>query len=267
MDITDRWVKFATNVALEADPKAYAQERVFTTGTGFTVKGKQWERGITHSLVDLGYSKAGSKMTQLKRDYYNEDSVKEAKSTINSRHDQSVSSVGISTLGGKKKNAQGHCIRSVVINHFDEKVSPFKQSSISIDVFYRTTELLRKFGADLIFLKEFLIPEILYGTEWQRIDISEIRFYFSSCFFSALFIPVLYQFVDPVWFLKRLKESRGDVIFYRRCLFRTKTMLERSVDNYKFRSRRNMHELAENFMGSGKINREKLETYLKEELK
>jgi len=265
-DITGRWIDFAAKVALESSPKAYAQERIFTTGTGFTVKGKEWERGLNHSLIDLGYSGTGSKMTQLKRDYYNEDSVKEAKQAINGRSDQSVTSVGISTLGGKKKNAQGHCIRSLVVNYFDEKVNPFKQSNISIDVFYRTTELLRKFGADLVFLKEFLIPEILYGTEWQRTDIREIRFYFSSCFFSALFIPVFYQFVDPVGFLERLKESRGDVIFYRRCLFRTKTMLERSVDNYKFRSRRNMHELAENLMGNGKIDRERIENYLKEEL-
>jgi len=264
-NITDRWVDFVTHVATSSIPSAYAQERLFTEGQAFMITGDEWRRGLSHSLLDLGYSLKGSKMKQLKRDYYNPESVEQAKMAINLRtsNEQEVTSVGISTIYGKKRNVQGHCIRSIVLNYFGRKVSPFNQSKVSIDIFYRTTELLRKFGADLIFLREFLLPEILKDTIWSEKLVSKVRFYFSSCFFSALFIPIYYQFRNPEEFLEDLARGRGDVIFYRRCLFRTKAMLERNVDSYKFRSRKNMHELAESIMKKGLVDRKSLEKYIK----
>lgn len=265
MDITDAWVKFLTEVVPSAEAVSYAQERKFMAGLTWTIPGEIWNKGNSHKLTDLGYSGGPSKMTQLKRNYYNPESIEEAREKMQSRPGQTVTSVGISTIAGAKvKSSQGHCIRAVTVNYFSPKVTPARKPVLSVDIFYRTTELLRKFGADLLFLHEFLIPEILKDNPWGM-EPTHVRFHFSTCFFSALFIPVLYQFVEPALFLGRLKAHTGDILFYRRCMFRTKTMLERDFSHYKFQSRRNMQKLAQRFMEEGKINKKKVAKLFKEE--
>jgi len=250
-----------------APTSAYAQERKFMEHRVLIIPGEVWSQGNSHTFADLGYSGTGkSKVNQLKRNYYNEHSVKEARKVIAGRGSQVVTSVGISTLGqAKKKSSQGFCLRSVAINHFAARVTPEKKELLTVDIHYRTTEMLRKFGADLIFLHEFLIPEILKENPWSIKGPHEVRLHFATCFFSALFIPVFFRFKDPIVFLKKLKE-RGENLFYRRCLFRTKTMLERNASHYKFRSRRNMQELATGFLEKGHIDRERLKEFLKKEV-
>jgi len=261
-NITHEWIKFVEEITVNHPASAYAQERKFMEGVKFSIPGEVWKQGLSHSLYDLGYSKEGSKMQQLTRDYYNEESMKEAKQIIQGRKKQSVTSIGISTLGAKKRNSQGHCIRSITVNYFEDKVTPNKSPRFTVDFLYRSTELLRKFGADLIFLHDYIIPDILENNPWGYEAPDEIRFYFSSCFFSGLFIPVFYQFTDPVEFLKDLHKHYGDTIFYRRCIFRTKSMLERDFSHYKFRSRRNMQELSQRLFKEGKIGKKYLERHL-----
>lgn len=266
-DLTKFWTDWVSNLVVYGNTAAYAQERKFLENITLTIPGDVWARGCSHTFADLGYAgKGDSKIKQLKRNYYNEQSVIDARAAIQSRDDQEITSIGISTLGqAKKGSSQGYCIRSVVVNYFGAKVTPDKKDRLTIDVHYRTTELLRKFGADLIFLHEFLIPEILKDNPWNISGPHEVRLHLSTCFFSALFIPVFFRFTDPVFFLNRLKKHTGKQ-FYKRCLFRTKTMLERDASHYKFRSRKNMQELANGFLDDGKIDRKKLETFLEEEL-
>jgi len=261
-NITAEWIRMVENSVMSHPSSAYAQERKFMEGVVFTFPGEVWAKGLGHTLPDLGYSQAGSKMKQLTRDYYNEESVNEAKKIIKGRKKQSVTSIGISTLGAKKNNSQGHCIRSITVNYFEDKVTPNKRPRFTIDLLYRSTELLRKFAADLIFLHDIMIPDIIEGNPWGYEAPDEIRFYFSSCFFSGLFIPVFFQFTDPVEFMKELKQKHGDTVFYRRCLFRTKSMLERDFSHYSFRSRRNMQELSQKLFKEGRIDKKRLEKHL-----
>ena len=267
MDITKLWIDSVTNLVLFGSPVAYAQERKFLENQVIIIPGETWAKGCSHIFADLGYSAKGNKMTQLKRNYYNEQSVTECQKIIQSRNNQEITSIGISTLGeAKKRSTQGHCIRGVVLNYFEAKVTPDKRDRLTIDVHYRTTELLRKFGADLVFLHKFLLPEILKNNPWSIKVPHEIRLHLSTCFFSALFMPVFFRFVDPVHVLKSMKNNLGSTNqFYKRCLFRAKVMLDREPEHYKFRSRRNMQELATGFLDSGKINRERLEKFIKEE--
>lgn len=263
MDITRWWIDWVTDVVLGDAAICFAQERKFMGATTFRIPGNVWDQGVSHAYPDLGYAKGGSKINQLKRNYYNEESVREAKKKMSERAAQTITSVGISTIGGAKANSQGHCIRSVVVSRYSPKITVSRQQEVYLDVFYRTTELLRKFGADLLFLKDFLVPEILEGNPWGVKTPTAVRMYFSSCFFSALFIPVLYQFIDPTAFLQQLYKKEGDSQFYRRVVFRTKAMLERDASHYKFQSRRNMQNLAMGFMDQDKIDRKALEKHLK----
>jgi len=267
MGITETWIAFVRESVLKEPYKALAQERAFMSGLVMEIPGKEWKRGLSHTLSDLGYEERGTKMKQLYRDYCDTAAVEEAKKVMATRADQEVSSIGIPTLAGeKKRTAQGHCIRTIVISHYDAKVNPSGKPYLRVDILYRTTELLRKFGADLIFLYKF-IPELLESNPWGVKVPNMVSFYFPACFFSGLFIPVFYRFTDPVDFLQRLKEgvSPEEIHFYKRCFFRTKTMLDRDVDHYKFRSRRNMHLLAQRFLDEGWINEEGIREYIKNE--
>src|SRR5690606_19285649 len=200
MNITGGWIDFVWKMAASSPAVAYAQERKFIPGQMWQVDGSVWSNGYDHDLECLGYAPPGeAKIKQLKRNYYNPESVEEAREKITSRNNQVHTSVGISTLaGGKRKVSQGHCIRSLVLTYSSPKVNPHGQEVLAIDIFYRTTELIRKFGADLIFLHDFLIPEVLRDNPWGIETPTVIRFHFSTCYFSALFLPIFLQFVDPV---------------------------------------------------------------------
>ena len=234
-------------------------------GLTMVFPGPAWREGCSHSLVDLGYSGSGTKMTQLRRDYMNKGEIENAKQAFQLRREQSVTSWAISTIGAEKSNSQGHCIRNMIVNYHHPKVTPDRKGFLVVHLQYRTTELLRKFGADLIFIKEHLIPEVLEGNPWQEHP-DAVYMHFASCFFSALFIPVFYQYVDPSTFLKEMTRMGGDTLFYRRCLYRTKTMLSQGEEDYKFASRRNMARFAQNLLApGGKIDRQKLTRFLEKE--
>jgi len=265
MGVTESWMGFVYRSIVYEPAASHAQERKFMEGLSWKIPGPVWKKGCKHKLSNLGYSDTGTKMSQLKRDYINHDSIMEAREAFKTRKDQSVTSWCISTIGAVKTNAQGHCIRNVIVSYHSPRVTESKEPRLTIDILYRTTELLRKFGADLIFLGEELIPEILEDSPWEK-EPDEIRMYFPSCFFSALFIPVFYQYVNPIRFLKQLKEVQGNTIFYRRCLYRTKTLLEKEPDSYKFASRRNMAEFAQNrLILSGKIDKQKVQGFIRKE--
>ncbi len=265
MDLTYKWIDWVMSHVLWTDASSHAQERKFMEGLTLTIPGKIWAKGCSHKLSDLGYSDTGTKMSQLVRDYTNYESIEEAKAAFHTRKDQAVTAWNISTIGAVKTNAQGHCISNIIVGYHSPRVTLDRKPRLTVDILYRTTELLRKFGADLLFLRNNLIPDILEGNPWEIETPDLVRMYFPSCFFSALFIPVFYQYIDPVGYLQELKEAEGDGIFYRRCLYRTKTMLEKEPDTYKFASRKNMACFAEKLMSSGKIDKQKVQDFIRKE--
>jgi len=263
-NITDYWMGQVNDWVTYAPASSHAQERKFMDNLTMYFSKEAWNKGCKHGLEDLGYSKTGTKMNQLSRDYMNLEDIKKARKAFQERKDQSVTTWAISTIGAVKSNAQGHCIRNMIITYHHPKVEVNGEGRLKVHLQYRTTELLRKFGADLIFLEKVLIPAVLDDNPWQE-HIDDIYISFANCFFSALFIPVFYQYTDPVKFLKRLKNAQGDTIFYRRCLYRTKTLLEKEPDTYKFASRRNMSELGHRLILSGKIDKQKVQDFIKKE--
>jgi len=260
-DITSWWIQFVEQMVLKRPAVAYAQERKFVEHAQLIIPGNVWKNGVSHTLPQLGYSEDGSKRKQLTRDYVNMESIEKAKEIFKARDSKSIASVGISTIGGEKRSSsQGHCIRSIVVNYFSPSVTPDKKPRLTIDIEYRTTELLRKFGADLIFFYDTYIPMILKDNPWGIKYPDEVRLYFPTCFFSALFIPVFFQFRDPVEFLEQA-EKYCDKVYYHRLIHRAKTLVEKSPEDFGFQSRRNMQELAHNTMDEQTLNR--LKKFLK----
>lgn len=130
-------------------------------------------------LEKIGYTK--SKISQLIRNYFNQDEVDAAKIKLNSRRNSPHSSVALNTLGEKKDvRSQGHCIRSIIITQTPKW--------IEVDIIYRSTELIQKHTADYA-----LIPLILDQLELP-FKPRTYRLYFANCYLTALFAPLLFQY-------------------------------------------------------------------------
>ena len=141
-------------------------------------------RAPTITYADLGYTQAKHK--SLVRMYQNEESRVRALETFNARdgHNQPTS-VTFSTIGQPKANkrAMGHCLQAISIVRFPK-------GQHAVDVYYRSTEITRKFGGDLCFLPGLLEPfNLPPNTPW--------RYNFAMMYASSIFMPTVYQFVPP----------------------------------------------------------------------
>lgn len=116
-----------------------------------------WTDDLT--MADAGYT--SSKMTMLLRNYYHEESHQVALEMWERRKKQGkYGSVGFSTYNhllkgnvekkSKRASVMGPCIQSVTLTLLPD-------GSTGVDLFYRTTELFKKFPADLVFIRDKLL--------------------------------------------------------------------------------------------------------------
>lgn len=144
-------------------------------------------------LNSLGYS-GPAKLRALQRLYYDPLEVEKAKAMILKRQGKSHSSVALRLRGQEKdQRSQGHCMQTMVIT-FHEKAP-----GCSVGITYRSTEVVQKFSADLVLIDQmFRDLQIVPHT---------INFYFENAYLSAVFLPTLFRFSDPVKFLTYLGEQ------------------------------------------------------------
>lgn len=123
-------------------------------------------------LADAGYTK--SKLTMLKKNYLHEESLQVAIDLWKRRLGQGkYGSVGFTCYahfvkGGsidakrsKRASVFGPCIQSVVLTLLNKREAV-------VTVFYRTTELLKKFPADLVFIRDVLLE----GFNFDGLDVT-----------------------------------------------------------------------------------------------
>lgn len=142
------------------------------------------------SLAAWGYGSGKEK--QLDRNYYNAEEIERVKGVLKRRSGSKYTSVALS-LRGKPKDSrsQGWCMLSLVISRYKEWSS--------VEVQYRTTELVLKFAADVWYLRR-LLDEI-------GIDPNVFRFRFANCALSGAYFPYLVDKIDLVKFLEEIRRS------------------------------------------------------------
>ena len=198
-------------------------------------------------LRDLGYQQG--KRTRLMNLYYNAEEVAKAKAKLKQRKGEGHSSVSISMRNVEKTHpaAQGWCIQNIVVS---ESWSG-KQHRVTADVFYRSTELIMKFGADLSLIKAVF--------DEMEIDPAPVRFYFSNAYVSAVFFPLLFKFTDPIKLFEHIR--RNDKKFH----FLTMKAVSRYLDpnnRYTYRSQVKQWKITQDT-----VDRTKLDPYLLKYLK
>ena len=159
-------------------------------------------------LSSFGYAESGShKMTSLKRHYLNEDArdkALEKLSIIVSK--KRYGSVGFPLTGEEKTwTKQDFCIQAITITNGTTS----EDCPGVVHVFYRTTEIIKKFGADLVFLRDEVLPPVE-----EICKLNSINFYFSNLTVHPMFFPTLLSHInDPVTFLEDIKVE--DANFHR----------------------------------------------------
>ncbi len=159
------------------------------------------------TLEDCGFTKA--KMTMLRRLYLHEESLSAASILWQERLKRDkYGSVGFHcfnhTLKGgdlnskrsKRASLMGPCIQSV-------SLTLMPSGRTEVDLFYRTTELFKKFPADLVFIRDVLLPHF----DFREAPIKSLTFHFANVTCHPMyFVTVLPLLDDPIAELNELKK-------------------------------------------------------------
>jgi hypothetical protein len=162
-------------------------------------------------LTDAGFTR--HKMRYLERAYMHEESLRVAVDLWARRRVQDkYGSVGVTCYnhfvkGGdsiadveakksKRASVMGPCIQSMVVTYLDRR-------TYAVDMFYRTTELLKKFPADLVFARDVLLKPF----DFSGMKLDSVNCHFANVTIHPMyFATVLPLIPDPVAAFELLKE-------------------------------------------------------------
>ncbi len=146
----------------------------------------------TVEMKHAGYDGPG-KISNLSRFYYNAEEtqraldVYKAKAISKRKH----ASIGITTKNNDKGEArQDHCIQSVVIGHYPV---PRGQHYTEVDIFYRGTEMPRKFMADLVWFRQIQLAP--FQEIFEKYPIHNVTLHFSAVTMHPMFMPVIFPWM------------------------------------------------------------------------
>lgn len=178
--------------ALDADPRNSVYQGVRKIVSGATWRPPDDKTHGSFSYEGFGYG--ANKEKQLIRNYVNDDEFARVKAILDKRRDQSFTSVAVSLRGNAKESrSMGWCMLSLVITRV---ARPQKEL---VEFHYRSTELILKFGADLVFARNYLLPQL-------GLHPSIIRYRFANAFISGVYFPYICTWWDPIDFLTEVKE-------------------------------------------------------------
>lgn len=159
MSLKREWVRHCLDVSMEKADLYSGCRKILRNRT---LSFYTLDDGLT--LEDAGYTK--SKMTHLTRGYLHPESKEVALRLWDRRRGQDkYGSVGLTTYNhfmkndefkkSKRASVMGPCIQALT-------VTLIKRDVYAIDCFYRTTELFKKFPADLVFIRDVLLKDFKF---------------------------------------------------------------------------------------------------------
>lgn len=179
---------------VESPAVLYNGLRKLVQDVTWTPEHQFWRELPQLMYTDLNYTDRGLKQKQLIRNYWNEDEATRVRDILRQRGHQAFTSVAMSMRGeGKEARSMGWCILSLVITRIPgEKLE-------TVEIQYRSTELIVKFGADLIFL-----PWVF---EQLGLNPDIVRFRFANAYLSGVYFPVLATFWPAIDFFDYLWDT------------------------------------------------------------
>lgn len=203
-----QWLDYAIDLASQKE-SFYSGCRKIFRGEQFTIHSP----GNDLAITDIGYTK--SKLTILTRGYVHEESRGVAVKLWEGRLlKRKYGSVGfhcfghlvkggtLETVRSKRASIMGPCIQSV-------SITLGSNGKTKVDLFYRTTELFKKFPADLIFIQQHLLSPFDFSTA----PIESWTFHFANVTCHPMYFVTLVPLLkDPIKELEALRKA--DLYFY-----------------------------------------------------
>lgn len=174
----------AVKACLEAEVFEYNGARKIVQSVGFEMPSIP-----AVDLASIGYTPK-VKLKNLDRMYYNPEEATRVLALLRKRKDQAFSAVAFSfRAGSKDSRSMGHCMESMVIGLTPKRTT--------VEILYRSTEVIKKHTADLAFL-----PLV-----FDRLEVRPevVKFYFTHAYLSGVFFPTLFRWWDPIAFLELLR--------------------------------------------------------------
>lgn len=203
------WIQHSLNFARhQAD--FYSGCRKILTGVGFTYD------PLIEPIGDITIGDSGftnNKLAMLRRLYYNEEHTAAVADLWNGRLARGkYGSVSVSTYHhltkgdpekrSKRASVMGPCLTGVALTLLNDR-------STAVDCFYRTTELFKKFPADLVFLRDTILPH------FQIRELRRIRFHFANMTCHPMyFVTLIPHFSTIAETLETFESFRVDQRFY-----------------------------------------------------
>jgi hypothetical protein len=186
------WVDFVHRLAFEK-PRYYSGPQKILQGQTWKVKRDDFFDDSL-SLQSFGYSDNGNKMSALKRNYFNKEKVRAARKLVKQKWEQRTYGSAGFPLTHQVKHNQDFCMQACTVTHFPS-------GGLEVCIFYRVTEPIKKFGADLIFLRDIVLPR------FDRVkSIEHVTFMFSNISWHPMFICTFLAHHDnPISFMKKVK--------------------------------------------------------------
>ena len=159
------------------------------------------------NLEDAGYTVR--KLSMLKGYYYHEESIKAAQEMWAKRLGQNtygstcftcfnhfVKGGSVNASRAKHASVLSPCLQSVVITQKPRKM-------VEVDIFYRTTEFIKKFAGDIIFLREMLL-----FPNFKLDNLEAINFHFANSTLHFMYYPILFiHLAQPLQVMAKIKKA------------------------------------------------------------
>lgn len=183
--LLQEWAKFVMDVGHRPEIIIAGVQRIHRD-VGWTLDPKVFFDGSL-TLKSTGYTR--TKLQALERNYYNPDSLARALHDLQWRVEHRKYGSGAFDFRGhpKKGTKQDYCIQSCVISYYPQK------KGTTIQVFWRTVELIKRFRGDLIFLRDFIFPK--FGDIFKEAPPFQVDFRFANATFHPMFTVLLVQYV------------------------------------------------------------------------
>lgn len=181
-------------------------EPTFRGGLYKLFNGLTWTEKKLPSLTynDLGYG--NNKEGLLRKNYIDEEEFERVDSILRRRasgRGHHMTSVALSFRGQKKNTkSQGWCLLSLVVSRMR------RPALETVEIHYRSTEAILKFGADIVLLN--------WVFERLNLNPDQIKFRFANIHVSGVYLPTLFRFWEPEEFIEFVHEH--DMDFFKRGL-------------------------------------------------
>lgn len=208
-ELETAWAHFVLSIA-ETPPTAYVQIRKMFNNQSWEVPYSVFQTGIEFDSQVLQYAAWKSKFAQLDRNYLNAEEFEKLRTKFIGRMNKEQTCV-TARFGNleKKKDSMGFCMQTISMNLLRKPCNG--QPKFVIEIYYRSTECVQKFLADLKYLSERVLPLLLKDVP---ITPDLIRFRFCTMYLSSMFLPILFQILSPVNVVRAIRD--GDEHWYNR---------------------------------------------------